>query len=145
MKILVLGPLNYTSARKDLELMNYNKNLYSNLFAFEGFYAHYARKEERMDSETAMMLLLADQMTQKEYDSFELFFGLAPKKYKFDMVICYNYDLLSSQEAALQMNYRDFKINFYTTDDLTHKSDNIMEAILLAQSKTTVSDSKQSE
>lgn len=140
MKTLVLGPLDYPSIRKDLILMNYKQNVYSVYYAFEGIYASYARKEQKMENQTSLMLLMASQMTDKEYEESDIFFGLAPKKYHFDRVIEYNYDTLMAQEALISDHVKDFEDKFYTTADITHSCDNIMEAIKLAQSEAEDSD-----
>lgn len=140
MKTLVLGPLDYPSIRKDLILMNYKQNVYSIYYTFEGIYASYARKDEKMENQTSLMLLMASQMTDKEYESSDIFFGLVPKKYHFDRVIEYNYDTLMAQEALISDHVKDFEDKFYTTADITHSCENIMEAIKLAQSETEDSD-----
>lgn len=140
MKTLILGPLDYPSIRQDLTLMNYQQNVYSVYYAFEGVYASFAKKEETMPNQTAVMLLMANEMTQKEYDSSDIFFGLAPKRFHFDRVIEYNYNTLMAQEALISDHMKDFEDKFYTTLDITHSVSNIMEAIKLAQSPTEDSD-----
>lgn len=143
MKILILGPLDYPSVKADLTLMNYNENVYSVYYAFEGFFAKLAKEGHRLDNQTALMLYLAENMTQKEYDSSEIFFGLAPKKYHFDIIIEYNYNTLMAQEALAESYIRDFQNMFYTTADITHSCENIMEAIKLAQSEAIRSGNEQ--
>lgn len=140
MKTLILGPLDYPSIRQDLILMNYNQNIYSIYYAFEGIYASFAKRNEPMPYQTATMLLLAEQMTEKEYETSNILFGLASKKFHFDRVIEYNYDTLIAQEAEIEDHIKDFEDNFYTTADITHSCENIMEAIKLAQSSTEESD-----
>lgn len=142
MKTLILGPLDYPSARLDLILMNYKQNIYSIYFAFEGIYSQYATKGEEMPNQTATILLLAEQMTEKEYESADIFFGLAPKKFHFDRIIEYNYDILSTQEAALENHIPDFEEKFYTTADITHSCKDFKEAVEFAQSPATESDSE---
>ena len=143
MKILVLGPLDYPSVKADLILMNYNQNIYSAYYAFEGMYAKLAKEGHKLSDQTALLVYLAENMTQKEYDSSEIFFGLAPKKYHFDAIIEYNYDTLIAQEALLGSYIRDFEDKFYTTADITHSCENIMEAIKFAQSEAIRSDQEQ--
>lgn len=140
MKTLILGPLDYPSIRQDLVLINAYQNVYSIYYAFEGVYASFARKGEKMDNQVAVMLLMADEMTQEEYDSSDIFFGLAPKRFQFDRIIEYNYDTLMAQEALISDHYKPFEDKFYTTLDITHSCKNIMEAIKLAQSSTKESD-----
>jgi hypothetical protein len=79
-------------------------------------------------------------MTDKEYESSDIFFGLAPKRYHFDRVIVYNYDTLIAQEALINSHYKCFEEQFYNINDVTDSCINIMEAIKLAQSKTEDSD-----
>jgi hypothetical protein len=140
MKILILSSLDYPSIRKDLVLINAYQNVYSIYYAFEGLYAAMAKKGETLENQTSLMLLLAKEMTQKEFDGSEIFFGLVPRKFDFDKVISYNFDTVSAQESVLRDHYRKFDKEFYTSDDITDKCDNIMEAIKLAQSSTKESD-----
>lgn len=142
MKILILGPIDYPSARQDLILLNYNQNIYSSLFVFEGLYSALTRENVPIESQTSMILYLSEALSEKEYNSSEIHFGLVPKKYSFDKIICYNFDILSTQEARLKMDFKDFEDKFYTTKNVTDKVDNIMEAIKLAQSKTEGSNRK---
>ena len=141
MKTLILGPIDYPSARQDLILLNYNDNVYSTLYAFEGVYAVTTREGKRLESgSTSLLLYLSEEFTDKEYESSDIFFGLVPKTREIDRIICYNFDSLSSQEALLMSYFPDFTTKFYNTSDITHKVDNIMEAIKLAQSPTEDSD-----
>jgi hypothetical protein len=141
MKTLILGPIDYPSARQDLILMNYNENVYSTLYAFEGMYAATTREGKQLSGGTISLLLyLSEEFTDKEYDSSDIFFGFVPKTRKIDRVICYNFDSLSAQEALLLSYFPEVTSKFYTTADITHKVDNIMEAIKLAQSPTEDSD-----
>ena len=140
MKTLILGPLDYPSIRQDLTLMNYQENVYSIYYVFEGVYASFAKREETMPNQTSVMLLMANEMTQKEYDSADIFFGLAPKRFHFDRVIEYNYNTLMAQEALISDHVKDFEDKFYTTLDITDSVPNIMEAIKLAQSSAEDSD-----
>lgn len=141
MKTLILGPLDYPSARQDLILANYNQNVYSAYYAVEGIYSRSARNNIELPSGyAALMLLAAAQMTDKEYESSDIFFGLMPQKYHVDRIIEYNYETLMAQEALVSSHYPAFEDEFYTTANITHSCNNIMEAIKLAQSPTEDSD-----
>jgi hypothetical protein len=133
MKTLILGPLDYPSIRQDLIFMNYQNNVYSIYYAFEGMYATFAKRGDTLENQTGLMLLLANSMTEKEYESSDIFFGLAPKRYHFDRVIVYNYDTLIAQEALINSHYKCFEEQFYNINDVTDSCINIMEAIKLAQ------------
>ncbi len=140
MKILVLGPLDYPSIRQDLILMNYQQNIYSIYYAFEGMYATFMKRGDTLENQTALMLLLANSMTDKEYNSTNIFFGLAPKRYHFDRIIEYNHNTLMAQEALVSSHFNEFEDQFYTTMNATDSCEDLMEAIKLAQSTATKRD-----
>lgn len=140
MKTLILGPLDYPSARRDLILFNHNNEVYSICYALEGLIMSQIKSGKKLENEVAIALLLADHMTQKEYDSSDIFFGLAPKKYHFDRVLCYNKELISAQEDEIRDHYKSFDDGFWTTVDITEEYSNIMEAIKHAKPEAAVSD-----
>ena len=143
MKVLILGPIDYPSIRKDLQLVNYNNNAYSTYYAFEGMYAATTREGKMLEGgTTALFLYLSENMTDNEYNVCDILFGFVPRTRLVDKIICYNYDTLSSQEALMASYYPDFPSKFYITADITDKVDNIMEAIKLAQYTTGTSDTK---
>ena len=129
MKILILGPLNYDDIRKDLQLINYKNNVSSIYFVLEGLIANLYRIGQKEINSTALSLFLAKGMSSKEYDSFEIVYGLAPKSRHFDKVICYNYDVLEIQEKEIENHYAPFEDEFWTTSDVTDVYPNIMEMI----------------
>jgi len=137
MKILILGPLNYESARQDLILMNYRQNVYSAYYAVEGLISQNFKRGVDVSNKTHLMIMSGLMFTQKEYEVCDIIFGLLPKTYDVDMVICYNPVELSTQEAFVASHTPDFYSTFYTTEDRTHTVPNIMEAIKLAQSEAT--------
>lgn len=129
MKILILGPLNYDDVRRDLQLINYKNNVSSIYFVLEGLIANMYRIGQKEVNSTALALYLAQEMSDKEYDSFDIVFGLAPKSRHFDKVICYNYDVLEIQEKQIEDHYPAFEDQFWTTADVTDVYPNIMEMI----------------
>lgn len=143
MKVLILGPIDYPSIRKDLQLINYNNKVYSTYYAFEGMYAATNREGKMLEGGTTeLFLYLSETMRDSEYNVCDILFGFVPKTRHVDKVICYNYDTLSSQEALMTSYFKDFPDKFYTTADITDRVDNIMEAIKLAQYATGSSDTQ---
>jgi hypothetical protein len=129
MKILILGPLNYEDARRDLALLNYNNDIYSIYYTLEGLVMHEIRKGHNLNNKTEVAMYLASKFTEAEYMKFDSFYGLISKDFYFDKIIVYNKDILESQEAAVSSMYSSFDKEFYTTKDATHFYENIMEAI----------------
>lgn len=140
MKILILGPLNYEDARRDLILLNYNNEIYSIYYTLEGLIFHEFRKGRELNNKTEVAMYLASKFTENEYLNFDVFYGLISKDFHFDRVIVYNKDVLESQEAAIGSSYRSFEKEFYTTKDATEFYDNIMEAIKSVKPKAEGSD-----
>lgn len=129
MKTLILGPLNYDDVRKDLQLINYKNNVSSIYFVLEGLIANLYRIGQKEINSTALSLFLAEGMSDKEYETFDIVYGLAPKSRHFDRVICYNYDVLEIQEKEISDHYEPFEDKFWTTADVTDVYPNIMEMI----------------
>ena len=143
MKVLILGPIDYPSIRRDLQLINYNNKVYSTYYAFEGMYAATTREGKMLDGGTTeLFLYLSETMRNSEYNVCDILFGFVPKTRHIDKIICYNYDTLSAQEALMTSYFKDFPEKFYTTADITDRVDNIMEAIKLAQYATGSSDTQ---
>ena len=107
MKILILGPLDYPTAYMDVKLTNltFRDKIYSQLYLVEVL--------RSLNKETAkvtpLYLYAAKCTSQKEYDEFDIFFGLVPKTFVFDRVICYNKTILSTQEGSLGHYSEDYK------------------------------------
>ena len=119
MKVLILGPIDYPSIRKDLQLINYNNKVYSTYYAFEGMYAATTREGKMLHGGTTELLLyLSETMRDSEYDVCDILFGFVPKTKHVDKVICYN--CLSYQERTSIFNLlainivsnKSFIINF---------------------------------
>lgn len=139
MKILILGPMNYDDARRDLKILNYQKQVYSVYYTLEGleFMALEANEFKKgLENKTEIALLLASKIEEKEYFKFNVFFGPMSKRFSFDKIIAYNTDILSTQEERIAYSYKPFYEEFYSTKDATHVYSNLMEALLSAESKT---------
>lgn len=131
MKILILAPFNYADARHDLQVLNYSQKVDSAYYLLEGLLT------QRTDFSLAeMYVYLASQYRLEDYDQFDVFYGLVPRYFEFDMIICYNKDVLSVQENLMDTRFNPqtkLEYQFYTSDDATHFVDNIYEVIKLAK------------
>lgn len=127
MKILILGPLNYPDARKDLQILNYTQKIYSSYYLLEGILAS---SNAPLANVSALMLLLSNSLDKNIYQKYDFFFGLIPKSFHFDKIIVYNSEILSTQEDFLGKEFKDL---YHTTDEATDTVANVYEAIKLAQ------------
>lgn len=130
MKILILGPYDSDSLRKDLQLINrVTKDIYSSFFIFSVLQHDIIKHKKKDFKEIKVYLSLIENMTEKEYNSHTYVYGNANKKYDFDEVLLYDYEKVSVQEAALKYNIPDFNDRFYSIEDATKTFNSIGELL----------------
>jgi hypothetical protein len=135
MKILILGPLDYPTAREHLQTLNIAKNIYSSYFTLESLLASSVLSGSEF-AQTAVALEISKVLTEKEYETYDIHYGLVPKSRHFDKVICYNFNVLSSQETYVSMGFRDFGNIFYTSADTTDKVESLVDVLRIIQPRT---------
>ena len=135
MKILILGPLDYPTAREHLQTINISDNIYSSYFVLEVLLASTILKNSDF-AITATAFQLSKNLTEKEYQGFDIHYGLAPKNYHFDRVVCYNFDVLSAQEEFVKMSFKEFGETFYTTKDVTEKVGGLVDVLRIVKPRT---------
>lgn len=141
MKILILSPYDIDNFRRDLKLLNFKQDVYSSFYVFEMLFIDAFKRGEDFDA-VSTILGIAETLNEKEYNSSQIHYGPVPRSYHFDRIIVYDYDVVSTQEAALISSSDEFKKTFYTTDDATDVVTNIMEAIILVGQLTNKDNSE---
>ena len=136
MKILILGPLDYPTAREHLQTLNILNNIYSSYFVLEVLLASTILSGSEF-AITSTAFHLSKNLTEKEYLGFDIHYGLVPKTRHFDRVICYNFDILSAQEEFVRMTFKDFDETFYTTKDVTETVGGLVDVLRIIKPRTT--------
>jgi len=144
MKILILGPLDYPTAREHLQTLNISDNIYSSYFVLEVLLASTILSGSEF-AITATAFHLSKNLTEKEYQGFDIHYGLAPKNYHFDRVVCYNFDVLSAQEEFVKMTFKEFGETFYTTKDVTEKVGGLVDVLRIIKPRTVEGSQEQEQ